>query len=161
VRGRLVADLLSLARIEGRGPQAELIDLAEVARETATEVGGVEVTAEPASVRGDADGLARALRNLLDNATTAAEPDGRVRLVVRAANGSAVATVLDDGPGIPPAECERIFERFVRLAPKGRPGSGLGLSIAREIARQHGGDLVCDPVERGASFTLRLPRVVA
>jgi signal transduction histidine kinase len=56
------------------------------------------------------------------------------------------------------AERERIFARFVRLDPSGgRPGSGLGLAIARAIARRHGGDLRCDSVERGASFTRVLP----
>jgi signal transduction histidine kinase len=109
-------------------------------------------------VRGDARALTRVLRNLLDNAATAAAPDGRIRVTVEGTATEARVRVVDDGPGVPPAERERIFERFVRLDPSGgRPGAGLGLAIARGIARQHGGDLRCDSVERGASFTLLLP----
>jgi signal transduction histidine kinase len=72
--------------------------------------------------------------------------------------------VYDSGPGVPPSERERIFERLVRLdhsrtADSG--GSGLGLAIARGYARAHGGDLVClDPGGRGALFRLTLPLAV-
>ena len=66
-------------------------------------------------------------------------------------------TVRDRGPGIPPAERERVFERFARLN-TGVAGSGLGLAIARSIAEAHGGTLTLDDVPEGASFTLLLPR---
>jgi two-component system, OmpR family, sensor kinase len=162
--GRLVDDLLSLARVEGRRPDAEVVDLAVAAdaavAESRVEAPGAEVTTdlEPRTqVSGDAPAMTRALRNLVENACTAAGRGGHVRVTVLAAGGDAVARVVDDGPGIPEYERERIFERFVRLAPDGRPGSGLGLAIAREIARRHGGDITCDPSEGGASFTLRLP----
>jgi two-component system, OmpR family, sensor kinase len=98
------------------------------------------------------------VRNLLDNAATAAPGGGRIRLELDGTPSEALVRVVDDGPGVPPADRERIFERFVRLDGRsGRPGAGLGLAIARGIARQHGGDLRCDTVERGASFTLLLP----
>lgn len=69
-----------------------------------------------------------------------------------------VASVEDDGPGVPAAERERerIFEGFVRLEPDRAPGAGLGLAIARRVAREHGGDLTCDPGP-GGRFALRLP----
>jgi signal transduction histidine kinase len=164
--GRLVADLLDLARLDGApaGVAAD-VDLRLVTRtaldEATTVVGRVQVdmasgTTPP--VRGDARALTRVLRNLLDNAATAASPDGRIHVTLEGTATEALVRVVDDGPGVPATERERIFERFVRLEPSsGRPGAGLGLAIARAIARQHGGDLRCDSVERGASFTLVLP----
>jgi two-component system OmpR family sensor kinase len=80
-----------------------------------------------------------------------------VRLRVAKGAREARLSVEDDGPSVPDAQRERIFDRFVRLTPGGPTGSGLGLSIARRIARQHQGDLTCDEVESGARFTLRLP----
>ena len=109
-------------------------------------------------MRGDAHALTRVVRNLLDNAATAPRRTGGSGVELDGTATEALVRVVDDGPGVPPAERERIFERFVRLDPSGgRPGAGLGLAIARGIARQHGGDLRCDSVERGASFTLLLP----
>jgi len=164
--GRLVADLLDLARLDGApAGNAADVDLRLVTRtaldESATVADRVQVdmtSATTPSVRGDAHALTRVLRNLLDNAATAAPPGGRIRVTLEGTANEALVRVVDDGPGVPPAERERIFERFVRLDPSGgRPGAGLGLAIARAIARQHGGDLRCDSVERGASFTLVLP----
>jgi Histidine kinase-, DNA gyrase B-, and HSP90-like ATPase len=80
-----------------------------------------------------------------------------VHLRVAPSSGHVEAQVSDSGPGIPDADRERIFERFARLDPA-LPGSGLGLAIAQRIARQHGGDLTCNPNEHGASVTLTLPR---
>jgi signal transduction histidine kinase len=164
--GRLIADLLDLARLDGApaGVAAEL-DLLVLTRaaldEAATVAGRVQVdlaSGRTPPVRGDAHALTRVLRNLLDNAATAAAPHGRIRVTLEGTATEARVRVVDDGPGVPPAERERIFERFVRLDPSnGRPGAGLGLAIARGIARQHGGDLRCDSVDRGASFTLVLP----
>jgi signal transduction histidine kinase len=108
------------------------------------------------TVDGDSEALTRVLRNLLDNALVAAQPEGTIHVRVEQVNGHVEAQVADDGPGIPDHDRERIFERFVRLD-SSLPGSGLGLAIARRIARQHGGDLTCDPAPAGASFTLRLP----
>ena len=77
-------------------------------------------------------------------------------LQARCANGYVEAVVSDDGPGVPEDQHQRIFERFVRLDP-GKPGHGLGLAIARRIARQHHGDITCDPTPQGARFRLSLP----
>ena len=66
--------------------------------------------------------------------------------------------VVDDGPGVPPADAARIFERFVRVKPGAYKGAGLGLSIAQRVAAVHGGGIeVSREPGRGAVFTLRLP----
>ena len=101
------------------------------------------------------------LRNVIDNARRAAGPQGKVHVVVRERDQFAIAEIWDSGPGVPPSERERIFERLVRLD-HGRAndagGSGLGLAIARGYARAHGGDLTCeDPRGIGAMFRLVLP----
>jgi two-component system OmpR family sensor kinase len=106
-------------------------------------------------VQGDPDALERVLRNLLDNALAAIQPNGRIDVQLRRLNGYVEARVTDDGPGVPADQRERIFERFVRLDPA-KPGHGLGLAIARRVAQQHHGDLTCDLTRAGASFTLRL-----
>ncbi len=163
--GRLVDDLLSLARLDAparaRSATVELIGLAEAAIADAnTRALGVDISLEEsgaAAVEGDPDAISRIIRNLLENAVAAAGPAGHVRVRIAIDAREARLSVEDDGPGVPATERERIFDRFVRLAPGGPTGSGLGLSIARGIARQHQGDLTCDGVERGARFTLRLP----
>jgi signal transduction histidine kinase len=168
--GRLVADLLSVARLDaGVAPAQDEVDLhalaeAEVARAqlvwpgTTTTVAGVAPL-----VRGDAPALAGTLRNLVDNACRAAGPGGTVQVRLGSEVSFALVDVVDDGPGVPAADRERIFERLVRLdaarnADAG--GSGLGLAIARGTARAHHGDLVCLPGPepgRGALFRLSLP----
>jgi two-component system OmpR family sensor kinase len=163
--GRLVDDLLSLARLDAALPVAsKRLDLGHLAETAVAEIdrGGpvsaiaLELTS-PIWVAGDQEALSRVIRNLLNNAVAAAGSEGHVRVrVVRAAN-EARLSVEDDGPGVPGEERERIFDRFVRLTPGTSSGSGLGLAIARRIARQHRGDLTCDDVVRGALFTLRLP----
>jgi two-component system OmpR family sensor kinase len=163
--GRLVDDLLSLARLNAlvpaRSTQIDLASLAEAAIADGHRRGlGGDISleaSEAAAVEGDPDAIARIIRNLLENAVAAAGPAGHVRLRVAKDGREARLSVEDDGPGVPATERERIFDRFVRLAPGGPTGSGLGLAIARRIARQHQGDLTCDEVERGARFTLRLP----
>jgi signal transduction histidine kinase len=160
--GRLVDDLLGLARLEAR-PQPERVVLEDVARaavdEARARAGGARVTLASAgdtAVLGDADALGRVLRNLLDNALAAIPRAGEVRVGLARVNGNVELRITDNGPSVPEVERERIFERFVRLDP-GTPGTGLGLAIARRIARQHAGELTCDTCETGASFTLRVP----
>lgn len=184
----LVDDLLLLARLGSRPLPAGEVDLGAVARDAvALAVAGAVAGAAPAPeagpagtggraadaapaerpavevvgagrARGDAAALGRVVRNLVDNALRHA--DGSVRVEV--ADGR--VTVADDGPGVPAAERERAFERFVRLdEARARPGggSGLGLAIARELAREHGGDVVlADRADgaRGLRAELRLPR---
>jgi signal transduction histidine kinase len=159
--GRLVDDLLLMARLDGADPAAELrrqpVDLAAVAEDVAAgqRLLGADVRAvtEPALVEGDPGQLTRVLTNLADNARREA---AHVLLTVRRYDSQVVVEVIDDGPGVPPAERDRVFERFVRL--EAGPGrNGLGLPIARAVARAHGGDLTCEDAPYGARFVLRVP----
>lgn len=162
---RLVADLLLLARADaGTPPRRSTLDLSAVVTEEAQRSRRHPVTLElPRSdveVRGDAAALGRLLRNLLDNAERHARSTIHVRL--EQGGAGAVVVVSDDGPGVPAADRERVFERFVRLddaRARDDGGSGLGLSIARQVAHEHGGDLRLDEATRGpgARLTLRLP----
>jgi signal transduction histidine kinase len=164
---RLVDDLLFLARgDEGQGLAApgpvDLDDIvgAEVIRIRAR--GGVTVDISDvaaARVRGVAAHLERVVRNLLENAENHARSAVSVSL---AGDGATVVlTLTDDGPGVAPADRERIFDRFVRLEEartRHRGGAGLGLAIAREIVATHGGAItVEDAPGGGARFVVRLP----
>jgi two-component system OmpR family sensor kinase len=160
--GRLVNDLLSLARLEAH-PTRSPVDLAAIARQLVEDARGrapdaaITLSAnDDTTVRGDPDALERVLRNLIDNALAAIQPNGRINVQLRRLNGYTEARVADDGPGVPEDQRERIFERFVRLDPT-KPGHGLGLAIARRVVQQHHGDLTCDITPAGASFTLHLP----
>lgn len=158
----LVAELIDLAR-EEEGAPAPAIDLRldEVAQAAvaiaAQEWPNVEfrLVAEPSSVMGDPDRIERAIRNLLDNAAKWSPPGGVIDVVVQAGE----VAVRDHGPGVSEADAPHVFDRFWR-APNARrmPGSGLGLSIVREVARSHGGTV---GVERapggGALFRIRFP----
>ena len=100
------------------------------------------------------------LANLLDNARRYTPAGGRITVHVEVLGAVAHLVVSDTGEGIAPADRERVFDRLVRLdASRDRDhgGAGLGLSIARALARAHGGDLVCEPRDDGAQFRLTLP----
>ena len=103
------------------------------------------------------DAVLQILGNLVDNACKYGPEDRPVWLVGERDGAQVVLAVEDDGSGVPPAERERIFERFTRLEP-GR-GLGLGLYIARQLARAQGGDLLATDARAttGARFELRLP----
>ncbi|MFB9464808.1 sensor histidine kinase [Streptomyces cinereospinus] len=157
---RLAADLLLLARLDaGERPVGARVDLAELAREQAAGRPGVSLSVDPLDVAGSRGQLGRVLANLLDNAQRHAR--SAVSVTVRRDGGRAVLRVADDGDGVPAADRERIFERFVRLdAARSRDegGAGLGLAIARDVAARHGGTLtVHDAPAGGALFELRLP----
>jgi signal transduction histidine kinase len=110
--------------------------------------------------RGDRVRLRQILGNLIENAVKYSPEGGEVRVSAAAANGAVRITVRDDGPGIPPDQQTRIFEKFGRVDVPGasKPGTGLGLFIARSIAEAHGGSLeVSSEPERGSTFTLTLP----
>ncbi len=110
-------------------------------------------------VRGDAALLARVLDNLVGNAFKFSPPGSPVRVRVERRGDSAVIHVGDDGPGIPSAERERIFQRFVRGAGgASAPGLGLGLALVAEVVTWHGGTVVVDSVEGvGSTFRVVLP----
>ncbi len=147
---RIVEDLLLLARAdEGAGAlRLEPVDLDELVLAEARRLrdrAQVEVDVSRVSgarIDGDRDRLTQVVRNLLVNAERHA--DLLVRLELDLAGGAAVLVVSDDGPGIPAADRERVFERFTRLdeaRSRGRGGAGLGLAIARQIVEAHGGTI--------------------
>ncbi len=162
---RLVEQLLVLARSdEGRlvaeRRDVDLDDLVIGEADRARAAGlAVDISGlGPGRVRGDAGALAQVVRNLVDNAMRHAA--GRIRVALT--EEEAVTLVVeDDGAGVPEAERERVFERFVRLdeaRASDDGGSGLGLAIVREIARLHGGDALLDASDLGgARFVVRLP----
>ncbi|WP_248959170.1 sensor histidine kinase [Sphaerisporangium perillae] len=160
---RLAEGMLTLARLdEHRRPVRWLpVDLAELIGATADryDQAVVKVTGvEPAVVDGDALDLGRVLVNLLDNAVRHA--GSRVGVELRAARGEAVVTVTDDGPGIPEADRERVFNRFTRLdSARSRDdgGAGLGLAIVRETVRAHGGSVHLEDADPGVRAVVRLP----
>ncbi|MGH8304099.1 MAG: sensor histidine kinase, partial [Steroidobacteraceae bacterium] len=104
--------------------------------------------ARPLTVSGDPDALRTLLRNLVDNAVRYTHDGGRVDVAVEdggsAAAPRALLTVSDSGPGIPPEERARVFDRFYRRAGTTPPGSGLGLAIVKAIADAHGATLALD-----------------
>jgi signal transduction histidine kinase len=178
----LAEDLLLLARLDehaggggaprraGRDRRAP-VDLAALASEVAVRYAGarVPVTAEAVEagvvVPGDRDGLDRLLVNLIDNAVRYA--GSQVTVTVAAAPGQAVLTVSDDGPGIPQADLELVFDRFARLESARErdeddcAGAGLGLAIVRATAQAHGGSAHLEPSPHGLRAIVSLPRPAA
>ncbi|MEU9864473.1 HAMP domain-containing sensor histidine kinase [Streptomyces sp. NPDC047971] len=165
----LADDLLLLASMDGTRPgerASEVVDLAALAEDLVREhqhlpgAAGLRLTCRTdgtAHVTGEARQLERLLRNLLDNACRHA--DSAVTVTIGPDGDAAVLEVLDDGPGIPPADRHRVFDRFTRLdesRARTAGGAGLGLPIAREIATRHGGTLTAEPAERGARLVARL-----
>src|SRR6185369_5794312 len=141
---RLVDDLLLLARTDesARLARPVPVDLSALLSELAGRYPGVTVSIpdSPLWTVGEPDGLRRVLANLLDNAVRYAASS--VRLTAEPAGDRVVVAVTDDGPGIPAADRNRVFERFTRLDDaRGRDdgGSGLGLAIVRELVRRHDG----------------------
>lgn len=157
---RLVEQLLVLARQEAsaaNGAATRPVDLAELARRTVGDLVGLaqakEVDlglqhADPVSVDGQPDALHILLRNLVENAVKYTPQGGTVDIAVRADKGRATVSVEDSGPGIPPEERERVFDRFYRVAGSDAAGSGLGLAIIKAIADRHGATLTLDKSER-------------
>jgi len=165
---RLVDDLLMMARVD-RGLDLALTDvdlralvLAEAERAPLLHPHlDLRATVPDAEVRAfvDVDRMAQVLSNLVENAARATGGRGAVRISVDDGPNEIRLTVADDGPGVPDAERERIFDRLVRLDPaRSAAGVGLGLPIARGIARAHGGDVRCQATDAGALFAVTLPR---
>jgi two-component system phosphate regulon sensor histidine kinase PhoR len=173
---RLVRDLLRLARLDAGQEALERvpcsieslfrsieIDLAAAiaARRVTVEH---RIAADASAVDGDPAKLQDALRNLLENAVNYSPEGGRVVLETRRTGAGVTITVTDEGPGIPPGDLTRVFERFYRVdkarTHDGREpgGTGLGLSIARHLVELHGGRLTAaNRPEHGAVFTIALP----
>ena len=94
--------------------------------------------------------------NLVDNAVRYTPPGGRVDVAAYREGDSPVLSVIDTGPGIPPDDRERVFDRFYRRAGSGAAGSGLGLAIVRNIAERHGAQLMLDEGPGGKGLAVRV-----
>ena len=169
--------LLMIARAEaGQAPDVTAeFNLAEVARDIAelyeplADDRGLQlrVQAPPAiPMTGNRELISQALANLLDNAIKYAAPDPRgsqqfhpdIMISVEAKDSHILLSVGDRGPGIPPGECARAVERFVRLeSSRSEPGSGLGLSLVSAVARLHGGELTLENNAPGLRAVIMLP----
>ncbi|GAA1913665.1 sensor histidine kinase [Nocardioides hwasunensis] len=157
----LVGDLVELARDEPTTGVVAEVDLADVVERATTRVRrraqgiAFDVQLEPWRMVGDANGLERAVTNLLDNAAKWSPTDGTV--TVRLTQG--VLTVDDQGHGVADADRPHVFERFYRAEEsRAMPGSGLGLAIVRRVVDRHGGQVkVDDAPSGGARFALWLP----
>jgi signal transduction histidine kinase len=166
----LVGDVLDTSRIEAgtfsyRFEEVDLgrvideaVEAAVLAQQEVAVVSTIRTSLPP--IRGDRARLRQVLGNLIENAVKYSPEGGEVRVSAAAGNGAVRISVRDSGPGIPRDQQARIFEKFGRADVEGgsKPGTGLGLFIARSIAEAHGGSLeVSSGFEPGATFTLALP----
>ena len=163
---RLVEDLILLARVRQpdfvRPEPAELADVTDDAFAKARALGPrcwLLEEAGDATVRIDSQRLTQAWLQLAENAVKYSEPGSTIRMGSAVADGWVRFRVRDEGPGVPPAEQDRIFERFVRLdRTSGVEGTGLGLTIVQAVARAHGGrvELASAP-GAGSTFSIVVP----
>jgi two-component system, OmpR family, sensor histidine kinase MprB len=157
----LATDLMELAREDPPTATRETLDFADVVRDSVNRVQRrapelvFSADLQPWPIEGDAQLLARAVTNLLDNAATWSPPRGKVTVTLR----EGTLEVCDEGPGIAPADMPRVFDRFYRAAEaRSRPGSGLGLAIVRAAAERHGGQVRADRSDHGgARLTMTIP----
>lgn len=169
----LVARILSWRRLE-RGAtvlQRERLQLAPLVDEAVAAIVAqatsgpsprleVEVAPNLPAIEGDREALLAALRNLLHNAVKFGGDRGPVQVSAQGSATEVVVAVRDRGPGIPPGERKRIFERFYRVPvhDRDRQGTGLGLAIVRRVVQEHRGQLQVESEPgAGSTFTLRLP----
>jgi signal transduction histidine kinase len=163
---RLVSDLLLLARADDAATRPaqtteEEVELGQLLAEVAARYPAVryERPAAPLHVVGERDALSRVVANLLDNAVRYAEKT--VGLAVAADGAYQKISICDDGPGIPAADRERVFDRFTRLddaRARDAGGSGLGLAIVRELVRRHRGTVTLSDANPGLRVQVRLPK---
>ena len=168
----LVNQLLTLARAEpgaNRVHALQLLDLNALVRDATTEwvpralARNIDLGfdgASPATIEADTFLIKEMLGNLLDNAIRYTQTGGRVTVRVAAAEDHALLEVEDNGPGIPAAEREQVFERFHRVLGTGAEGCGLGLAIVREIAQGHNAEtrLTAGPHGAGTRVSVVFPR---
>ncbi|MFC4060803.1 sensor histidine kinase [Planomonospora corallina] len=171
--GLLVDDLLLLARMDQQRPMAKRpVDLLAIAADAVHDARilapgrkiSLSVDGAALIVSGDEVRLRQVMGNLMNNALTHTPAGTPVRVGLRAEDGEAVAEVADEGPGLTPEQCERVFERFYRVdSARGRRtpqdgGSGLGLAIVAAMVEAHGGTVGVDSEPgRGAAFSVRIP----
>ncbi len=168
--GRLVEQLLDLSRLEADGVPLHVVDIdaeallrrvREEALLAAPDHAQIEISVPAGGlrIRGDADRIHQVLANLTENALRHAAVHGEVVLAARSLGSAVELSVTDDGPGIPVADRERVFERFHRLdAARSTGGAGLGLAIARWIVDLHGGKIRAESAgARGCRMVVELP----
>lgn len=163
---RLVSEVLDVEALDRGGLKLRLsdVDLTELVREAVADSGAAEriemsLPTQRAVVLGDPDRIKQVLINLITNAAKYA-PDDRIDVSLTATGGGWVTSVRDRGPGIPSDQRARVFQRFARLEGTGaRPGSGLGLYLARALVEAHGGEIWVEdaPDGLGSVFAFRLP----
>ena len=161
---RLVDDLLTLAKAETGTlihPRAVRVeDFAEDLRRDLPLLGARDYRVQSGAtgaIDADPDRLAQVLRNLVSNAVRHTGSDGHITVSIEPRNGGTTFAVSDDGPGIPPDQLDRIFDRFYRTdegRARDQGGSGLGLAIARAIVEAHGGTIAAES-EPGSGTTIR------
>jgi signal transduction histidine kinase len=171
---RLVDDLLDLSRIRSgktqfRLQQTELADVVrdavQVSRPLIEQMGHqltVTVPTAPLSVNADAARLVQALANVLNNAAKYTHEGGRIEILAESGEGYAQIHVRDTGVGIPAELLARVFDRFMQMdntRDRSQGGLGIGLSLVRDIVKQHGGsvDAFSDGPGKGSDFRIRLP----
>ncbi len=162
-------NVLNLSRYENQTivTNRQLLDLSEQLRRCVLLVQSawegknidMEVELEEVSLYGNDEMLSQVWLNLLDNAIKFSCDGGHIVIRLATEQEQAVVTVRDDGAGIAPEDVGHIFEKFYHTdTGSASPGNGLGLTLARRIARLHGGDITCDSTPgKGAEFTVRLP----
>ncbi len=168
----LINDLMDLSRLEGVEPLLPLapVDVDDVVAQACEDARSLAQDKDISFLRGGVGGLrvegvtaqlATAVRNLIVNAVNYSPPSTKVAVTTGTADGSVTIAVTDQGIGIPPAELDRIFERFYRVDParsRDTGGTGLGLAIVKHVCANHGGDCdVWSKVGEGSTFTIRLP----
>jgi two-component system phosphate regulon sensor histidine kinase PhoR len=170
---RLVKDLLRLARLDARqetlerapcdvmqlyrGVVSDLAPAIDAKRQRVT----IDVPADTGSLSADPAKLHDVIRNLVENAANYSPEDSEIVLQAHRDDAFIVLTIADSGPGIPPEDLTRVFERFYRVdKSRGRPGgTGLGLAIVRHLVELHGGTATAaNRPEGGATFRVRLPK---
>lgn len=163
---RLVQDLLMLARADaGYHLDRAPLDIQPIVQDVYRQAQklhptrGMELSDTAAApINGNSDALKQLVWILVDNAVKFTPDGGHVRLGLSSENGHVHLTVADEGPGIPEADRERIFQRFYQADPaRASDGSGLGLAIAQWIAVEHGGTISARNGDRGAVFEVELP----
>ncbi|HEY4744933.1 MAG TPA: ATP-binding protein [Desulfuromonadaceae bacterium] len=167
---RLVAQLLVLARVEPEAPPVPLVEVSlnNLVRDIIAEQARIATNkginlgigdGEPVSVIGELDALRAMISNLVDNAIRYSLPGGTIDVVVRKSELAAIIDITDSGPGIPPEERERVFDRFYRRQGMDSAGSGLGLAIVKSAATRHGGTVVLGEADagKGLKVTIELP----
>ncbi len=163
---RLVSQMLTLARLEPTQglPDLRPVNLADMAQEVCAELAPLALqrdqtlefvtVADLPKMMGNADLLARLLGNLVDNAIRYTPRCGHITVAVNRCEAGLQMVVGDDGPGIAPAQRDKVFNRFYRLADQSQPGTGLGLAICRSVAELHHAHISMSDTEHGTGLTV-------